>query len=61
TLKIDVVDALIDAMYQGMNHFEKYGIINDKSTEVERMTQEQVLAWFENPESGLLGGDEYSD
>lgn len=61
TLKIDVVDALIDAMYQGMNHFEEYGIINDKSTEVERMTQEQVLAWFNNPESGLLGGDEYSN
>lgn len=58
TLKIDVVDALIDAMYQGMNHFEEYGIINDKSTEVKRMTQEQVLEWFNNPESGLLGGDE---
>ena len=59
TFKIDVVDALIDAMYQAMNHFEEYGIVNDKSTEVKRMTQKQVLAWFENPESGLLGGDEY--
>lgn len=57
TLKIDVVDALIDAMYKAMDHFEEYGLINDKSTQVERMTQEQVLAWFENPESGLLGGD----
>lgn len=61
TLKIDVVDALIDAMYKAMDHFEEYGLINDKSTEVERMTQEQVLAWFENPESGLLGGDYDTD
>lgn len=61
TLKIDVVDALIDAMYKAMDHFEEYGLINDKSTQVERMTQEQVLAWFENPESGLLGGDYDTD
>ncbi|WP_281196554.1 terminase large subunit [Lactobacillus acetotolerans] len=59
TLKIDVVDALVDAMYQGMYHFEDYGIANDKSTEVKRMTQEQVLKWFNNPKSGLLGDDYY--
>lgn len=52
---------LIDAMYKAMDHFEEYGLINDKSTQVERMTQEQVLAWFENPESGLLGGDYDTD
>ena len=51
------MDALIDAFYQGMYHFEEYGIINDKSTEVERMTQQQVLDWFNNPDSGLLGGE----
>ena len=61
TLKIDAVDALIDAMYQGMYHFEDYGVTNDKSHEVERMTQQEVLAWFNNPESGLLGDDYYSD
>lgn len=58
TLKIDVVDALIDALYQGMFHFEDYGIANDKSKQVERMTQEQVKAWFEDPDSGLLGGED---
>lgn len=57
TKKIDVVDAEIDAMYQAMYNFENYGLINDKSHEVERMTQEQVLKWFENPDSGLLGGE----
>ena len=61
TKKIDVVDAEIDAMYQAMYHFENYGIANDKSTEVKRMTQEQVLEWFNNPKSGLLGDDYYSD
>ena len=61
TLKIDVVDAEIDAMYQAMYHFENYGVTNDKSHEVERMTQQQVLDWFNNPESGLLGDDYYSD
>lgn len=54
TLKIDVVDALIDAMYKAMDHFEDYGLTNDKSTEVDRMTEEQVKEWFENPDSGLL-------
>lgn len=61
TLKIDAVDAIIDAMYKGMDHFEEYGITNDKSTQVERMTQQQILDWFNNPESGLLGDDYYSD
>lgn len=56
TLKIDVVDALIDAMYQAMYHFEDFGIANDKSHQVELMTQEQVLEWFNSEESGL-GGD----
>lgn len=54
TLKIDVVDAIIDAMYRAMDHFEKYGLVNDKSTEVDRMTEDQVLEWFNNPDSGLL-------
>lgn len=58
TLKIDVVDALIDAMYKAMDHFEEYGIINDKSTEVDRMTEEQVLQWFESSDSGLLGDED---
>lgn len=54
TLKIDVVDAIIDALYQGMYHFEDFGIANDKSKQVDRMTAEQVKEWFESQESGLL-------
>lgn len=54
TLKIDVVDAIIDALYQGMYHFEDFGIANDKSKQADRMTAEQVKAWFESEDSGLL-------
>lgn len=53
TFKIDVVDAIIDAMYRAMDHFEEYGLTNDKSTVVDRMTAEQVRDWFRNPKSGL--------
>ena len=54
TLKIDVVDAIIDALYQGMYHFEDFGIANDKSQQVDRMTEEQVKKWFESEDSGLI-------
>ena len=57
TFKIDVVDALIDALYQGMYHFEDYGYTNDKSHQVERMTAQQVKEWFHSQESGLLYDD----
>lgn len=55
--KIDVVDALVDAMYQGMYHFEDFSIINDPSKQVDRMTEQQVVDWFNDPKSGLLGGE----
>jgi len=58
TLKIDVVDAIIDALYQAMYHFEDYADINDKSKQIDRMTKEQIKEWFESDDSGLLGGDE---
>jgi phage terminase large subunit-like protein len=48
------VDAIIDALYQGMYHFEDFGVANDKSKQVELMTSEQVKAWFESEDSGLL-------
>lgn len=54
TLKIDVVDAIIDGFWQGMYHFDDFGIANDKSWQVDRMTQKQVLEWLKNPESGML-------
>lgn len=56
TLKIDVVDAIINAMYQGMYHFEDFGIANDRSKQVELMTEQEVLAWFKSKDSGLEGG-----
>lgn len=57
TMKIDVVDAIIDALYQGMYHFEDYEIVNDKSQEVSRMTTEQIEAWLTSSESGMTDGD----
>ncbi len=57
TLKIDVVDALIDALFQAMYHFEDFADVNNPDKQVERMNEKQVLEWFNNPESGLLGDD----
>lgn len=57
TLKIDVVDAIIDAMYQAMYHYEDYGLVNDKSYMVEHMSAEAVKEWFESAESGLIDED----
>ena len=57
TFKIDVVDAIIDALFQGMYHFEDFADVNNPSKQVDRMTEEQVLEWFNSNDSGLLGGD----
>lgn len=57
TLKIDVVDDLIDALFQGMYYFDENADLNNKDTEIDRMTEQQVLDWFKNPKSGLLGGE----
>lgn len=46
TLKIDVVDALIDALFQGMYYFDENADLNNKDTEIDRMTEQQVLDWF---------------
>lgn len=54
TYKIDVVDALIDAFYDGMYAFEDYAITNNPTWKVEHMSQEAVLNWLKNPDSGLL-------
>lgn len=54
TYKIDVVDALIDAFYDGMYAFEDYAITNNPTWKVEHMSQEAVLNWLQNPDSGLL-------
>lgn len=58
TLKIDVVDAIIDALYQAMYHFEDFGLAKDKSKQIDLITSEQVKKWFESDESGLLGDDD---
>lgn len=57
TLKIDVVDAIIDALYQAMFHFEDFADVNNPAKQVERMSSQDVLDWFNDPDSGLLGGD----
>lgn len=57
TLKIDVVDALVDALFQGMYYLDENADLNNKDTEIDRMTEQQVLDWFKNPNSGLLGGE----
>lgn len=57
TLKIDVVDAIIDAMTQAMYHFEEFGMVNDATWQVEHMSTQQVADWFNSAESGLL--DDY--
>lgn len=57
TLKIDVVDAIIDAMTQAMYHFEEFGMVNDATWQVEHMSAQQVADWFNSVESGLL--DDY--
>ena len=57
TYKIDVVDAIIDGMYDAMYAFEDYAITNNPTWKVEHMSQEAVLDWLKNPKSGLL--DEY--
>ena len=54
TYKIDVVDALIDAFYDGMYAFEDYAITNNPTWKVEHMSQEAVLNWLKDPNSGLL-------
>jgi phage terminase large subunit-like protein len=56
TLKIDVVDALIDALFQGMYHFEDYGIANDRTKEVELMTPKKFKKMIEDGQFGF-GGD----
>ncbi|CAK1251680.1 Phage terminase-like protein [Fructobacillus evanidus] len=53
TLKIDVVDAIIDAMYQSMYHFESFSTVNDPNQQYERMTDEQKLEFLLN-ESGMV-------
>ncbi|MGT2798417.1 terminase large subunit [Streptococcus intermedius] len=59
TLKVDVVDASINAMYQAMYHYEDYGLANDKTYQVEHMSPQAVLDWLNNPESGLLEEEFY--
>lgn len=53
TFKIDAVDAVVDALYQAMYHFEDFSEVNDKSKQVDRMTEQQVKEWFDTQ---VLGG-----
>lgn len=55
TLKIDVVDALIDAMRQAMYHFEDFADINNPSKQVERMSAEQIKEYIESGQFSFGG------
>ena len=57
TLKIDVVDAIIDALFQAMYYFDENSDLNNKDTEVNRMTEQQVLIGLRIQNQGLLGGE----
>lgn len=58
TLKIDVVDAIIDALYQGMYHFEEYAEINDPKKRVENMSNEAKAEWIFSEDGGIMTEDE---
>lgn len=55
TLKIDVVDALIDAMRQAMYHFEDFADINNPAKQVDRMSAEQIKEYIESGQFGFGG------
>ncbi|WP_419154294.1 terminase large subunit [Weissella viridescens] len=61
TLKIDVVDAIIDALYQGMYHFEEFSEINNPEKAVERMTPEERYQWLfgDSSKSGVMDDELY--
>lgn len=54
TLKIDVVDALIDALFQAMYYFDENSDLNNVESQVDRLTAQQIQDWYNNPDSGLL-------
>lgn len=57
--KIDVVDAIINALYQAMFHFEDYGLPNDRAYMVDHMSQEAVREWLMSDESGSILDEDY--
>lgn len=61
TLKIDVVDAIVDAFYQGMYHFEEFSEINNPARAVERMTPQERHDWLfgEGSDSGVMDEELY--
>lgn len=58
TLKIDVVDAIIDAFYQAMYHFEDFADVNDPSKQVERMSEQDVLDYIRSGQYGFGNKEE---
>lgn len=58
TLKIDVVDAIIDALYQGMYHFEDYADINDPKKRVENMSNDAKADWIFSADGGIMTEEE---
>ena len=52
--KIDVVDAIIDALYEGMYCYESYGQVNNKTWQVQNMSSDEVAKWLMSDESGSI-------
>ncbi len=52
TMKIDVVDALINALAQGMHHFDNNSSFNSESERLKRMSADELEAWYK--EKGLI-------
>ena len=53
SFKIDSVDAIVDAMYQAMYHFDGLGIAS-KQTAYDKLSDDEFLDYYLNPENGYI-------
>lgn len=53
-MRIDPVDATIDACYQAKLHFTDYAYADDIDNQIKRMSEEEVNDWYSSPENGLI-------
>lgn len=53
-MRIDPVDATIDACYQAKLHFTDYAYQSDIDSQIKRMSEEDVKAWYSDPKNGLI-------
>ncbi|WP_429971160.1 terminase TerL endonuclease subunit [Fructilactobacillus sp. Tb1] len=53
-MRIDPVDATIDACYQAKLHFTEYAYQDDIENQIKRMSADEVKAWYSDPKNGLI-------